>query len=41
LPQSHSFRDICRTNRVSRKAVAWLRGAGFRQALFVEDGMLG
>ena len=32
---------ICRTNRVSAKAVEWLRGAGFKQALLVEDGMLG
>jgi len=32
---------ICRTNRVSAKAVEWLRGAGVKQALLVEDGMLG
>ena len=32
---------ICRTNRVSARAVDWLRGAGFKQALLVEDGMLG
>jgi uncharacterized membrane protein YdjX (TVP38/TMEM64 family) len=32
---------ICRTNRMSGKAVQWLRGAGFKQALLVEDGMLG
>ena len=32
---------ICRTNRVSAKAVEYLRGAGFKQALLVEDGMLG
>lgn len=32
---------ICRTNRQSGKAVAMLRGLGFKQALLVEDGMIG
>ena len=32
---------MCRTNRMSRQAVALLRNAGFKQALLVDDGMLG
>ncbi|MDO8678270.1 MAG: VTT domain-containing protein [Acidobacteriota bacterium] len=32
---------ICRTNRMSGKAVELLRGAGFKQALLVNDGMVG
>jgi rhodanese-related sulfurtransferase len=32
---------ICRTNRMSAKAVGLLREAGFSQALLVADGMLG
>ncbi len=32
---------ICRTNRMSGKAVELLRGAGFKQALLVNDGMIG
>jgi uncharacterized membrane protein YdjX (TVP38/TMEM64 family)/rhodanese-related sulfurtransferase len=32
---------ICRTNKMSGKAVELLRGAGFKQALLVEDGMVG
>jgi uncharacterized membrane protein YdjX (TVP38/TMEM64 family)/rhodanese-related sulfurtransferase len=32
---------ICRTNRMSGKAVELLRGAGFRRALLVDDGMVG
>lgn len=32
---------ICRTNRMSGKAVALLRDAGFKQALLVNDGMVG
>jgi len=32
---------ICRTNRVSGKAVQVLRDAGFRQAMLVGDGMVG
>lgn len=32
---------VCRTNRQSGKAVAMLREHGFKQALLVEDGMVG
>jgi uncharacterized membrane protein YdjX (TVP38/TMEM64 family)/rhodanese-related sulfurtransferase len=32
---------ICRTNRVSGRAVQFLRNAGFRQAILVSDGMVG
>ncbi len=32
---------ICRTNRMSGKAVGLLRDAGFKQPLLVEDGMVG
>jgi uncharacterized membrane protein YdjX (TVP38/TMEM64 family)/rhodanese-related sulfurtransferase/sulfur relay (sulfurtransferase) complex TusBCD TusD component (DsrE family) len=32
---------ICRTNRMSGKAVTLLRDAGFKQALLVDDGMVG
>jgi uncharacterized membrane protein YdjX (TVP38/TMEM64 family)/rhodanese-related sulfurtransferase len=32
---------ICRTNNMSAKAVQLLRVAGFKQALLVEDGMVG
>jgi len=32
---------ICRTNRMSAKAVQQLREAGFKQPLLVEDGMVG
>ncbi len=32
---------ICRTNRMSAKAVGLLRDAGFKQALLVDDGMIG
>jgi sulfur relay (sulfurtransferase) complex TusBCD TusD component (DsrE family) len=32
---------ICRTNRMSGKAVALLRETGFKQALLVDDGMVG
>lgn len=32
---------ICRTNRMSGKAVQLLRETGFKQALLVEDGMVG
>jgi len=32
---------ICRTNRMSGKAVELLRNTGFKQALLVDDGMVG
>lgn len=32
---------ICRTNRMSGKAVELLRSAGFKRALLVDDGMVG
>lgn len=46
LPELDSRRDlplavICRTNRMSGKAVELLRQAGFGQTLLVEDGMVG
>jgi len=46
LPELDVYRDrplavICRTNRMSGKAVQLLRETGFRQALLVEDGMVG
>ena len=46
LSELESHRDrplavICRTNRMSGKAVGLLREAGFNQALLVNDGMVG
>ena len=46
LPELDSYRDrplavICRTNRMSGKAVQLLRETGFKQALLVDDGMVG
>jgi uncharacterized membrane protein YdjX (TVP38/TMEM64 family)/rhodanese-related sulfurtransferase/sulfur relay (sulfurtransferase) complex TusBCD TusD component (DsrE family) len=46
LSELESRRDrplavICRTNRMSGKAVELLRDAGFKQALLVDDGMVG
>ncbi|GAB4511928.1 MAG: hypothetical protein Tsb0026_15440 [Sulfuricaulis sp.] len=46
LPELDIYRDrplavICRTNRMSGKAVQLLRETGFKQALLVEDGMVG
>jgi len=46
LPELDSYRNrplavVCRTNKMSGKAVELLRGAGFKQALLVEDGMVG
>ena len=46
LPELESRRErplavICRTNRMSGKAVQLLRDAGFKQAVLVEDGMVG
>ena len=46
LPEIESHRDrplavICRTNRMSGKAVQLLRETGFKQALLVDDGMVG
>lgn len=46
LSELDSFRDrplavVCRTNKMSGKAVELLRDAGFKQALLVEDGMVG
>ena len=46
LTEIESYRDrplavICRTNRMSGKAVTLLRTAGYRQALLVDDGMVG
>jgi uncharacterized membrane protein YdjX (TVP38/TMEM64 family)/rhodanese-related sulfurtransferase len=46
LAEVESRRDrplavVCRTNRMSGKAVELLRNAGFKQALLVDDGMLG
>jgi uncharacterized membrane protein YdjX (TVP38/TMEM64 family)/rhodanese-related sulfurtransferase/sulfur relay (sulfurtransferase) complex TusBCD TusD component (DsrE family) len=46
LTEIESHRDrplavICRTNRMSGKAVSLLRTAGFQQALLVDDGMVG
>ncbi len=46
LSELESHRDrplavICRTNRMSGKAVGLLREAGFKQALLVADGMVG
>ena len=46
LTEIESYRDrplavICRTNRMSGKAVTLLRTAGFQQALLVDDGMVG
>lgn len=39
--RDHPLAVICRTNRMSGKAVQLLHDAGFKQALLVEDGMLG
>jgi len=46
LPELNPYRErplavICRTNKKSGQAVEFLRGAGFKQALLVEDGMVG
>jgi uncharacterized membrane protein YdjX (TVP38/TMEM64 family)/rhodanese-related sulfurtransferase/sulfur relay (sulfurtransferase) complex TusBCD TusD component (DsrE family) len=46
LPELDGYRDrplavICRTNKMSGKAVRMLRGIGFKQALLVDDGMVG
>lgn len=46
LPELDRYRDrplavICRTNRMSGKAVQLLRDTGFKQALLVNDGMVG
>ncbi len=46
LPELDSYRNrplavVCRTNRMSGKAVRLLREAGFRQALLLSDGILG
>jgi uncharacterized membrane protein YdjX (TVP38/TMEM64 family)/rhodanese-related sulfurtransferase/sulfur relay (sulfurtransferase) complex TusBCD TusD component (DsrE family) len=46
LPELDLYRDrplavICRTNRMSGKAVQLLRETGFKQALLVDDGMVG
>lgn len=46
LAEIESWRDrplavICRTNRMSGKAVELLRDAGFKQALLVDDGIVG
>lgn len=46
LPELEACRErplavICRTNRMSGKAVKLLREAGFRQPLLVSDGMIG
>ena len=46
LAEIESWRDrplavICRTNRMSGKAVTLLRTAGFQQAVLVDDGMVG
>ncbi len=46
LPELDSYRDrplgvICHTNRMSGKAVRLLRETGFKQALLVDDGMVG
>ena len=46
LTKLESYRDrplavICRTNRMSNKAVGLLREAGFKQVLLVADGMTG
>lgn len=46
LAELDSYRDrplavICRTNRMSGQGVELLRGAGFKQALLVDDGMVG
>ncbi|BAU49276.1 sulfurtransferase [Sulfurifustis variabilis] len=46
LPEIEDRRErplavICRTNRQSGKAVGMLRDLGFKQALLVEDGMVG
>jgi uncharacterized membrane protein YdjX (TVP38/TMEM64 family)/rhodanese-related sulfurtransferase/sulfur relay (sulfurtransferase) complex TusBCD TusD component (DsrE family) len=46
LTEIESYRDrplavICRTNRMSGKAVSLLRATGFQQALLVDDGMVG
>jgi uncharacterized membrane protein YdjX (TVP38/TMEM64 family)/rhodanese-related sulfurtransferase/sulfur relay (sulfurtransferase) complex TusBCD TusD component (DsrE family) len=39
--RDHPLAVVCRTNKMSGKAVELLRGAGFKQALLVNDGMVG
>ncbi len=39
--RGHPLAVICRTNRMSGKAVELLRSAGFTQALLVNDGLVG
>lgn len=46
LPELESLRErplavVCRTNKMSGKAVRMLRETGFKQALLVNDGMVG
>ena len=46
LSELDTYRDrplavVCRTNRMSGKAVQLLRESGFKQALLVDDGMVG
>lgn len=46
LSELEPYRDrplavVCRTNKMSGKAVSMLREAGFKQALLVDDGMVG
>jgi uncharacterized membrane protein YdjX (TVP38/TMEM64 family)/rhodanese-related sulfurtransferase/sulfur relay (sulfurtransferase) complex TusBCD TusD component (DsrE family) len=46
LPELNPYRDrplavVCRTNKMSGKAVQLLRETGFKQALLVDDGMVG
>ena len=46
LSELEAYRDrplavVCRTNKMSGKAVSMLREAGFKQALLVDDGMVG
>ncbi|MDP2708019.1 MAG: VTT domain-containing protein, partial [Burkholderiales bacterium] len=46
LPELEPYRDrplavVCRTHRMSGKAVQLLREAGFKQALLLSDGILG
>ena len=39
--RDHPLAVVCRTNKMSGKAVELLRGAGFKQALLVDDGIVG
>jgi len=39
--RDHPLAVICRTNKMSGKAVQLLRETGFKQALLVDDGMVG